>query len=551
MIWSHPPRLRSRSAESVGPKLPKIVVSDTSEAKAATQTPSSQGDRNSGQEHSPRVPSEGKTADDTNMAPRLIVGSPVKCPSNQDEKGVAWSQQSPWKDAIDNSTEQISIGISSLEAIEAIEQAAGDSNYVSNCETLRSDRSSREPKSDLQSGHTARTSTFSMISKTTYRSKMSVRSSQLAEDGMESSSLDASSPQFALQLAVLGLEDRRRRSSVVERDGTLEEFFEVFGELGRGSFGVVVEARCKRTGEMRAVKSVQCNDSDEDGQISRRLQGELEIARRCVHPHIVTLHEALRDQQLWYLVMDLCAGGTLHDKIIRFWDPSSEEAEERASQRTSGSPGTERSSSDDIAVSEDPYYPSSRECQQRGLPSRLVAMYTWQMLAGIAYLHHHRYCHRDIKAENYLIESTVDRAPLRLTDFGLSKNFARCKRMSSQVGTPYTCAPEVFSGSYDEKCDIWSVGVVCFMCCTGRWPFHGKTPEETTLMVQTATLSYIRDDWKWHPSAARALVWLLLTRDPVLRPSAKQVIVDNAWLQSVNGVHMKSQRGSHPCCSVS
>lgn len=98
-----------------------------------------------------------------------------------------------------------------------------------------------------------------------------------------------------------------------------------------------------------------------------------------------------------------------------------------------------------------------------------------QMVNIINYCHVNRVVHRDLKPENFLIISkkTLD---IMLIDFGLSFRWKEdCRteikakeKKSELVGTAYYIAPEVFQGSYDHRCDIWSLGVILFMLVTGE-----------------------------------------------------------------------------------
>lgn len=70
---------------------------------------------------------------------------------------------------------------------------------------------------------------------------------------------------------------------------------------------------------------------------------------------------------------------------------------------------------------------------------------------------------RDLKLENFLFSSQSPDSELKMIDFGLSKHFVVGDVQDDPVGTRYTCAPEILKGSYDEKCDIWAIGVITFM----------------------------------------------------------------------------------------
>ena len=78
-----------------------------------------------------------------------------------------------------------------------------------------------------------------------------------------------------------------------------------------------------------------------------------------------------------------------------------------------------------------------------------------------------------MKPENVLLEGTD---VVKVIDFGTAQNFDSNQSMVNILGTPYYMAPEIFSRSgYNEKCDIWSVGVIMYILLTGRPPFYGNT----------------------------------------------------------------------------
>jgi calcium-dependent protein kinase len=285
--------------------------------------------------------------------------------------------------------------------------------------------------------------------------------------------------------------------------------------LGRGAFGVVRRATCKRTHEDFAVKSI----SREQEQSCQNLALEASIASQMKHPNIVCLRDAFQDDKSAHFVMELCSGGNLYDRII----------------------GTCKSS-----------ITREQEFPKRGLALRVTTQYMWQILSGIAYLHHHRIAHRDVKPENYFLHSRSVNAPLKLSDFGLSCYFSRDTPMTDRVGSSYCVAPEVLgrSPSYSEKCDIWSIGIVCFFMCVGHPPFWGENQMDILRQVLTCELKFKEDEW--HPVHEHAgnIVKEMLTRDPLVRPSAKNLIASHAdWLKMVGriGIDTKKQQQCSPC----
>ena len=81
--------------------------------------------------------------------------------------------------------------------------------------------------------------------------------------------------------------------------------------------------------------------------------------------------------------------------------------------------------------------------------------------------------HRDLKPENLLLDSRSQNANVKVVDFGTSKLFNPNVKMKKRLGTPYYIAPEVLEGNYDEKCDVWSCGVILYIVLSGYPPFNG------------------------------------------------------------------------------
>jgi calcium-dependent protein kinase len=130
------------------------------------------------------------------------------------------------------------------------------------------------------------------------------------------------------------------------------------------------------------------------------------------------------------------------------------------------------------------------------------------MAVAVRYLHGQRVSHRDLKLENFML-AAEEGWELRLIDFGLSFPWTRAMReeVSAReerpVGTCYYMSPEVLGGSYDERCDIWSLGVVLYMMTTGTPPFDGEKESEIVANIQRGNYS------------------LKSTPLPMQRPSAK------------------------------
>jgi len=275
---------------------------------------------------------------------------------------------------------------------------------------------------------------------------------------------------------------------VRDNTGKLQDHYDVEGaQIGEGSFGTVFKAKTKpkppeHVGVERAVKSIEIKAVRNPA----RFELEINIAKQLDHPNVVRLYETFRDAQKIYLVMELCTGGELFDRIV------------------------------DEAPS--------------GFDELKAAKYIRQILAALCYLHAHSFAHRDVKPENFLLYDKKPEASLKIIDFGLACHFEAGKPMKTKAGTAYYVAPDVLKGEYDEKCDIWSAGVISFILLCGYPPFAGDTDADILKKVKVGSFEFKSPEWDSISAGSKNLVTQMLTADPALRPSA-EVLLGSPWLK--------------------
>ncbi|RAL39260.1 hypothetical protein DM860_002793 [Cuscuta australis] len=265
----------------------------------------------------------------------------------------------------------------------------------------------------------------------------------------------------------------------------IEERYLVDRELGRGEFGVTYLCIDRGSRELLACKSIS----------KRKLRTAVDVddVRREVaimkhlpkNSSIVSLREACEDDNAVHLVMELCEGGELFDRIVA-----------------------------------------------RGhYTERAAASVTRTIMEVVQLCHKHGVIHRDLKPENFLFANKKENSPLKAIDFGLSIFFKPGERFSEIVGSPYYMAPEVLKRNYGPEIDIWSAGVILYILLCGVPPFWAESEQGVAQAILRGAIDFKREPWPSISESAKSLVKQMLEPDPKLRLTAKQVL-EHSWLQN-------------------
>ena len=259
--------------------------------------------------------------------------------------------------------------------------------------------------------------------------------------------------------------------------------------LGSGVSGIVRLVTHRTTGVKYAVKCLDLGLIDTT-QGLRQLREEIFIMCQLDHPNIVRIEEVYESANEIYIVQELCTGGDLFDRLDEQPD----------------------------------YHYTEAQC------AKLVK----QMLSALRYLHSKNIIHRDLKLENFLFSSTRPDSELKMIDFGLSKHFEVGQSLSDKVGTPYTVAPEIIRGSYDEKSDMWSLGVITYLLLSGETPFGGLDGESLLLVKDNILRAKVTFEpaatWQNVSDEGKAFIKMLLDPDPRNRPTARETQLSE-WIQ--------------------
>ncbi|CAH2053222.1 unnamed protein product [Thlaspi arvense] len=261
-------------------------------------------------------------------------------------------------------------------------------------------------------------------------------------------------------------------------------FYTLGKELGRGQFGVTYLCTENSTGKKYACKSISkkklVTKADKDDmrreiQIMQHLSGQ---------PNIVEFKGAYEDEKAVNLVMELCAGGELFDRII---------AKGHYSERAAAS-----------------------VCRQ--------------IVNVVKICHFMGVLHRDLKPENFLLSSKDEKALIKATDFGLSVFIEEGKVYRDIVGSAYYVAPEVLRRRYGKEVDIWSAGIILYILLSGVPPFWAETEKGIFDAILEGHIDFESQPWPSISSSAKDLVRKMLTADPKRRISAADVL-QHPWLR--------------------
>jgi calcium-dependent protein kinase len=151
----------------------------------------------------------------------------------------------------------------------------------------------------------------------------------------------------------------------------------------------------------------------------------------------------------------------------------------------------------------------------------------------VNYCHKNNIVHRDLKPENVLLEASKDFDQIKIIDFGTSLKFDPSKFLDEKLGTPYYIAPEVLNKKYNEKCDIWSCGVIMYIILSGVPPFNGANDQEIMKNVKIGKFSFSDPCWTNMSDKAKDLIKKLFTYDINQRPSAEEAL-QHPWITEMS-----------------
>jgi len=267
-----------------------------------------------------------------------------------------------------------------------------------------------------------------------------------------------------------------------------EKLFEIMDQIGSGSYGSVHKARIKKTGKLAAVKKINMEEGDEFADI----ENEIRMLETCDHANVVAYYGSFQKNNVMWICMEFCGGGSVSDMYNGLGKPLSE---------------TE------------------------------IASITYYSLKGLDYLHKDHKIHRDIKGGNILLNES---GAVKLADLGVSAqlNGTMAKRKSF-IGTPYWIAPEIIAvemklgpEGYTTRCDVWSLGITAIELAEMAPPMFDLHPMRALYLIPKNNPPKLVQDPKNWSKEFKDFLKQALTKNPSKRPSCEELL-KHGWFKPV------------------
>eukprot|EP00826_Nyctotherus_ovalis_P066137 TRINITY_DN9755_c0_g1_i3.p1 TRINITY_DN9755_c0_g1~~TRINITY_DN9755_c0_g1_i3.p1 ORF type:complete len:318 (-),score=85.48 TRINITY_DN9755_c0_g1_i3:188-1141(-) len=224
------------------------------------------------------------------------------------------------------------------------------------------------------------------------------------------------------------------------------------------------------------------------------LGDELEVLVKLDSPNVIKVHEIIEDTHKMYVVTEPILGETLLSHILKI--------------------------------------------PPKDVSEKIFAECIRQVISGLNYCHSMKVIHKDVRPD-YIMFADKDNTMLKLTDFGMSR-FETVNEISSFV---YRSAEALRTNEYDEKSDIWSCGIMCYLLLSGSYPYPETNSLDeliNSIKSKVITMESLEDpSWSHISRSAKSFMLRMLAKDPEDRPTAEELLKD-PWLRNARGIYVRS-----------
>lgn len=267
-----------------------------------------------------------------------------------------------------------------------------------------------------------------------------------------------------------------KKDMIQIKEESVHNYYTIGAEISSEHFENVFKCKSILTNKHYYAKIFSSGTMDPD--IIKSFLQEVQLLREADHPNIIKVIDIFHDHTNAVVITEQYKGGELLERVQK----------------------------------------------EDSLNENLIAGYLKQMTSAVSYLHSQGVVHRDLRPESFMFLDNDKASCLKLINFGTCKFFEKDEVLLERIGSPMYMAPEVVFESYNEKCDIWSLGVILYLLLTGKAPFEGDSEEELMQNVMTKELKFKGRTWKKISAEAKDLLQHMLDKSVSHRYSAKDVM---------------------------
>ena len=261
--------------------------------------------------------------------------------------------------------------------------------------------------------------------------------------------------------------------------------YKILQIVGEGILSKVYEAQNRITDILRALKVIKKTQNNIINE--EEINNEINILKAIDHPNILKTYEFFSNNESYNIIMEYCKGGQLYTEI------------------------------ENNAPFDETY----------------SAYVMYQIFSAINYAHNMNIIHRDLKPENILIvnRNKKNNYPnIKVGDFGMIKLLPKNTKQNKIIRSLFYVAPEVFKNNYNEKCDIWSCGVIMYTLLSNNKPFDGKNEDEIISKIEKGEFDLKSQPFDKISDNAKDLIQKLLIMDTEKRINAQEAL-NHIWFK--------------------
>ena len=258
--------------------------------------------------------------------------------------------------------------------------------------------------------------------------------------------------------------------------------------IGAGSYATVYKVQRKIDKQILVLKKIPFYQNENKANIEDA-KNEARILKQLEYKYIVKCFDSFEENNSLNIVMEYCERGDLSSFLKEY------------------------------------------KQKNKYLSENIIWKFFIQISLGLAYIHHHKILHRDLKTLNIFLTKNLD---VKIGDLGVAKILQNTLHAYTFIGTPFYLSPEICEEKpYNEKSDVWALGCILYELCTFKHPYNAKNQPALFLKIISGNYDPIGDNYNYS-NDLKKMIELLLEKNYINRPSMKEIIVKSIFIEKAN-----------------